>query len=112
MESEPPAKDATHKGEPPAPQPGRDVATTRRRIHRRIGETMATAHRRVRRPRVRRPEPLWLPAYDRVLLFALALIAALSLFDAAAIRYVRAGSSPLFSAMSAITDIGQSHWYL
>lgn len=73
---------------------------------------MATAHRRVRRPRVRRPEPLWLPAYDRVLLFALALIAALSLFDAAAIRYVRAGSSPLFSAMSAITDIGQSHWYL
>lgn len=53
-----------------------------------------------------------MPGYDRVLLFGLLLIAALSLFDAAAIRLVRAGNSPLFSAMSAITDIGQSHWYL
>lgn len=73
---------------------------------------MATAHRRVRRPRFRRPEPAWPARFDRMILFSLAIVAALSLFDAAAIRHARAGDGLLFSTMRAITDVGQSHWYL
>ena len=73
---------------------------------------MATAHRRVRRPRFHRAEPVWPRPFDRLVLFGLLLIAALSLFDAAAIRHARADEGLLFSTMRAITDIGQSHWYL
>ncbi len=64
------------------------------------------------RPRARGAEPVWPRAFDRLLLLGLLLVAALSLFDAAATRRARADDGLLFSAMRAITDIGQSHWYL
>lgn len=113
MESEPSPKDATHKGEPRAPQPAAGaLPQPAPRAHRRFGETLATAHRRVRRPRFHRAEPVWPRRFDRLLLLGLLSIAALSLLDAAAIRHARADDGPLFSAMRAITDIGQSHWYL
>ncbi len=114
MESEPSPKDVTHKGEPPAPQPaaGAVPSPRPRGAHRRFGETLATVHRRVHRPRARSAEPVWPRAFDRLLLLGLLLVAALSLFDAAATRHARADDGLLFSAMRAITDIGQSHWYL
>lgn len=73
---------------------------------------MATAHRRVRRPRFHRPEPVWPRRFDRLLLLGLLCIAGLSMFDAAAIQFVRGGDTLLLSAMRAITDIGESQWYL
>lgn len=114
MESDPFSKDATHKGEPHAPQPagGAAIARSGGGFHRRFGETMATAHRRVRRPRAHRAERVWSRRFDRFVLLGLAAIALLSLFDAAAIRHARSDDGLLFSAMRAITDIGQSHWYL
>lgn len=114
MESEPFPKDATHKGEPRAPQPaaGAVTAPQARGLRGRFGATMAQAHRRVRRPRFHRPEPVWPARFDRLVLLGMAVVAALSLFDAAAIRHARADDGLLFSAMRAITDIGQSHWYL
>lgn len=73
---------------------------------------MATAHRRVRRPRFQRTEPVWPRRLDRLVLVGLLCMAGLSMLDATAIRFVRDGDSMLLSAMRAITDIGQSHWYL
>lgn len=114
MESEPSPKNATHKGEPHAPQPagGAAIARTGGGPHRRFGETLATTHRRMWRARRHRSERIWPRRFDRFVLLGLAAIAVVSLFDAAAIRHARADDGLLFSAMRAITDIGQSHWYL
>lgn len=121
MESKPVSNDATHKGEQPAPQPasaGVDPHTdglgagARGGFGRRFGETMSAAHRRVHRPRTHRSDPVWPRRFDRLVLLGLALVFLLSLFDEAATRHARDDQNVLFALMRAITDVGESQWYL
>jgi membrane-associated phospholipid phosphatase len=93
---------------------GDDALEPRRRPHagQRMRLTFANARRRVARHRGRPGPAVWPPAMTALALAGLLATAATALLDAKAAAYPWRDASPLFRVLAAITDIGQSHWYL
>jgi undecaprenyl-diphosphatase len=82
--------------------------------HRRMATTLAGMRRRLLRRRPGASEPVWTAAMSRWLAAGLVLALLVSLFDAAAIRFVQgpgAGEAAV-RLMAWITNIGRSQWYL